>query len=61
MNVNDLTNNKKTALHLLAECNHATVVSICTILIENGIDFNALDSFSNNGKLNLENYYFVLY
>jgi hypothetical protein len=47
-----LTNNKKTALHLIAECNHSAVVSICMILIENGIDFNALDSFSNNGILN---------
>ena len=49
-NVNDLTNNKKTSLHLIAECNHAAAVSICIILLENGIDFNALDSFSNNGN-----------
>lgn len=50
-NINDLTNNnKKSALHLIAECNHASVVSICTILIENGIDFNARDSLLNNGN-----------
>lgn len=47
-NVNDLTSSKKTALHLIAECNHASAVSICSILLENNIDFNALDSASNN-------------
>lgn len=47
--VNDLTSaSKRTALHLLAECTHASCASICSILIENGIDFNALDSGSNN-------------
>lgn len=47
--INDITNGtKKTALHLLAECTHTTSASICTILLENGIDFNALDSGANN-------------
>ena len=49
-NINDLTNNKKSALHLVAECSHENAASIANILIENGIDFNALDSTSNNGK-----------
>jgi hypothetical protein len=48
--VNDLTNSKKTALHLIAECNHASAVAICLILLENNIDFNALDSASNTGR-----------
>jgi len=48
--INDLAANKKTALHMIAECKHESAVSICTILLENGIDFNALDSFNNNGK-----------
>ena len=48
-NVNDLTNSKKTALHIIAECNHASAVSICLILLENNIDANALDSASNTG------------
>lgn len=49
VNVNDVTNGtKKTALHLLAECSHPSSASICTILLENGADFNALDSGANN-------------
>lgn len=48
--VNELTSNRKTALHLVAECKHQSAVSICTVLLENGVDFNAIDSFSNNGS-----------
>jgi hypothetical protein len=48
--INDLAANKKTALHMIAECKHESAVSICTILLENGVDFNALDSLNNNGK-----------
>lgn len=47
-NINDLTKNKKTSLHLIAECNHQNLVQIAGILIENGIDCNALDSGLNN-------------
>ncbi|CAF0854297.1 unnamed protein product [Brachionus calyciflorus] len=47
-NINDLTFNKKTALHLIAECNHLYLLQISNILIENGIDFNALDNGLNN-------------
>ncbi len=47
-NVNDLTNNKKTALHLVAECIHPSVATITSIFLENGINTNALDSASNN-------------
>ena len=48
--INELTNQKKSALHLVAEASHSSVVTICSILLENGIDFNALDSAGNNGK-----------
>ena len=47
--INDVTSNKKNALHLLAELSHQNVGSICQILLENKIDFNAIDSQSNNG------------
>ena len=47
-NINDLTNNKKTALHLIAECNHLYLLQITNILIENGVNFNALDNGLNN-------------
>ena len=48
--VNELTSSKKTALHLVAECKHQSAVSICQVLLENDVDFNAVDSFANNGK-----------
>lgn len=47
-NVNDLTKSKKSALHLVAECNHQNLIQITNILIENGIDCNLLDSGLNN-------------
>jgi hypothetical protein len=34
----------------VAECSHSSVAPISSILIENGIDFNAIDSGQNNGK-----------
>lgn len=46
--INDLSTNKKTALHMIAECKHASAVTICMILLENRIDFNAVDSLANN-------------
>lgn len=48
-NINEITNGtKKTALHLLAECMNTNCAQICHILVENGADFNAVDSGSNN-------------
>lgn len=48
-NINDVTNGtKRTALHLLAECLHTNCAAICSILLENGADANALDSAANN-------------
>lgn len=44
-NVNDFTLQKQNALHLAAGLDRA---SICTILIENGADFDALDDNLNN-------------
>ena len=49
INVNELTKSKRNALHLIAECSHAAAATIAAILIENAIDFNALDSALNNG------------
>ena len=48
---------------MIAECKHPAAVSICMILIENGVDFDALDSFSNNGNfhsLNTSSKYFAV-
>ncbi len=33
----------------MAECSHASAAPISAILIENGVDFNAIDSGLNNG------------
>lgn len=44
-NVNDLTLQKQNALHLAAGLDRA---SICSILLENGIDYDALDDSLNN-------------
>ena len=46
--INDVTVQKQTALHIAAEKDHAT---ICSILLENGIDYNALDSNLNNALM----------
>lgn len=48
-NINELTmNGKKSALHLIAECSHASVTAICQILLDNHIDYNLIDSGMNN-------------
>uniref|UniRef100_T1J2P3 BTB domain-containing protein n=1 Tax=Strigamia maritima TaxID=126957 RepID=T1J2P3_STRMM len=44
-NVNELTPQKQTSLHLAAEGDHST---LCTILIENGVDYNKVDDNLNN-------------
>lgn len=44
--INERTNTKQTALHVAAANDRAKV---CSILIENGIDFEAVDSGLNNG------------
>ena len=50
--MNDLTlNSKKNSLHLTAESSHSNAASICHILLENGADFNSLDSNANNGSI----------
>ena len=48
--VNDLTPQKQTALHIAAIHDHST---LCSILLENGIDFDAVDNNQNNGMLSL--------
>lgn len=49
--VNELTKHRQTALHLAAQQDQAT---ICSVLLENGIDFAAEDENGNNG-----NYLFI--
>jgi ankyrin repeat protein len=44
--VNELTKHRQTALHLAAQQDLATV---CSVLLENGVDFTALDENGNNG------------
>ncbi|KAG1657884.1 Rabankyrin-5 [Nymphon striatum] len=44
-NVNDRTPQKQTSLHIAAELDHS---SICSIIIENGVDFDAVDTNLNN-------------
>lgn len=46
--VNELTKHRQTALHLAAQQDLST---ICTVLIENGVDFAAVDENGNNGRL----------
>ena len=46
--VNDLTVNRQTALHIAAVYDHSTIASI---LIENGVDFSALNDDRNNGMI----------
>lgn len=48
--VNELTKHRQTALHLAAQQDLAT---ICSVLLENGVDFAAEDENGNNGNLNL--------
>lgn len=46
--VNELTKHRQTALHLAAQQDLAT---ICSVLLENGIDFASEDENGNNGML----------
>lgn len=46
--VNELTKHRQTALHLAAQQDLAT---ICSVLLENGVDFAAEDENGNNGPL----------
>lgn len=45
--VNELTKHRQTALHLAAQQDLPT---ICSVLLENGVDFAAVDENGNNGK-----------
>lgn len=45
--MNELTKHRQTALHLAAQQDLAT---ICSVLLENGVDFAAEDENGNNGK-----------
>lgn len=45
--INELTKHRQTALHLAAQQDLAT---ICSVLLENGVDFAAEDENGNNGK-----------
>ena len=44
--VNDLTVNRQNALHIAAVHDHSAIASV---LIENGIDYTALNDDRNNG------------
>lgn len=45
--VNELTKHRQTALHLAAQQDLPT---ICSVLLENGVEFAAVDENGNNGK-----------
>uniref|UniRef100_A0A8C4SLQ6 Ankyrin repeat and FYVE domain containing 1 n=1 Tax=Erpetoichthys calabaricus TaxID=27687 RepID=A0A8C4SLQ6_ERPCA len=45
--VNELTKHRQTALHLAAQQDLPT---ICSVLLENGVDFAAVDENGNNGR-----------
>lgn len=45
--INELTKHRQTALHLAAQQDLAT---ICSVLLENGVDFSAEDENGNNGE-----------
>lgn len=45
--MNELTKHRQTALHLAAQQDLPT---ICSVLLENGVDFAATDENGNNGK-----------
>lgn len=45
--MNELTKHRQTALHLAAQQDLPT---ICSVLLENGVDFAAVDENGNNGK-----------
>lgn len=46
--VNELTKHRQTALHLAAQQDLPT---ICSVLLENGVDFSAVDENGNNGSV----------
>lgn len=48
--VNELTKHRQTALHLAAQQDLAT---ICSVLLENGVDFAAEDENGSNGNFNV--------
>lgn len=48
--MNELTKHRQTALHLAAQQDLPT---ICSVLLENGVDFAAVDENGNNGKLHV--------
>lgn len=54
--VNELTKHRQTALHLAAQQDLAT---ICSVLLENGVDFAAEDENGNNGTLHSLMLFFV--
>lgn len=45
--MNELTKHRQTALHLAAQQDLPT---ICSVLLENGVDFAAVDENGNNGR-----------
>ena len=45
--LNDLTPQKQTCLHIAAEKDHAQIASV---LVENKVNFDAVDDALNNGK-----------
>lgn len=45
--MNELTKHRQTALHLAAQQDLPT---ICSVLLENGVDFAAVDENGNNGN-----------
>ena len=45
--MNELTKHRQTALHLAAQQDLPT---ICSVLLENAVDFAALDENGNNGS-----------
>ena len=48
--VNECTPQKQTALHIAATHDHA---KLCSILVENGVDYDMVDDGLNNGKPNI--------
>lgn len=53
--LNEVTKHRQTALHLAAQQDMAT---ICSVLIENGIDFAAEDENGNNGTFYIPLHYY---
>ena len=51
--INDLTPQKQTALHLAAMHDRA---NICSILLENHINYDAVDDALNNGNFSLSHF-----